>query len=706
MLSTMFRTCWQIVLISCLLSACGGGGGGGGGSNGGETSSPSTPPSTDAGPEPEAPRFATLTGTAAKGLIVNASVSAYQIEADGSRGALLGTTQTAEDGRYSLEILAQSAPVWIELNGAPSAYMVCDSASGCGDASDADRDTNNNGSVDFGETMPLAPGFQLRAVLPKAEQTRINATISPLTHLAAVLAETYPQGIDGLSAAMANSQVANLFALDGDILEMAVPDVTVSDQFGAATAKQRKYALVLGAFAALADNGNFVGLLHDLTQQFQTLQGQLPQRSSEGNPLSLSAWAEKALQLATQLNDTSLIAAFSAMKNAADLADNDTTQAAPDANISSNELEAAKSLIANVHGLKGTLDVTSVAAPLPGFSPLMDASEELSMNTSAMTEGSRLAAFVAVPKIALEASCNSISNYFTAYLCRSIVANKTLDEICALTFSSLNIGGKTLCEFLNALRLPAGNGMWAELALMDGVASVEGDNGDTQVDMRLMRGTTANDNQVSMDWTADINSSTFSLEVPDGTINYHFDDLIHFSSLNNPNAIDSAFTARLDLKADQVSRFRGTAETTIDLADEDNPSASTRLEGVYTDSVGQAMDLNLSLTQQESVGSLMAVNLVHPDDGRNITVSLARSDSGDSIRMQWPGNTINAVTRIENNTLSINNGGAVSISLNLAAAEGERVGRMKYNGKPYGDVEWAEGGLVVKLPNGQTAMLF
>ncbi len=700
MLSTMFRTCWQIVLVSCLLTACGGGG------SGGEASAPSTPPSTDSGPEPEAPRFATLTGSAAKGLIANASVSAYQIEADGSRGALLGTAQTGVDGHYSLEILAQTAPVWIELNGAPSAYMVCDSLSGCGQSSDTEKDTNNNGSVDFGEKMPLAPGFHLRAVLPSAEQTQIKATISPLTHLAAILAETFPQGIDGLSAAMANSQVANLFELDGDILEMAVPDVTVSDQFGAATAKQRKYALVLGAFAALANEGDFVTLLETLSQQFQTLEGQLPQRSSDTYPISLSAWADKALQLATHLNDTLLVSAFSALKNTADLADNDTTSAAPDADISSNELEAAKSLIANIHGLKGTLNVTSVEAPLPGFSPLMDASEELSLNTSAMTEGSRLAAFVAVPKIALEASCNSISNYFTAYLCRSIVANKTLDEICALTFSSLNIGGKTLCEYLNALRLPAGNGMWAELALMDGVASVEGESDETRVDMQLMRGTTANDNQVSMDWTADIDSAAFSLEVPDGTINYHFDDLIHFSSLNNPNTIDSTFTAQLDLKADQVSRFRGTATTNIDLVDEDNPSASTRLDGVYTDSVGQAMDLNLSLTQQESVGSLMAVNLVHPDDGRNITVSLARSDSGDSIRMQWPGNTINAVTRIENNTLSINNGGAVSISLNLAAAEGEMVGRMKYNGKPYGDVEWAEGGLVVKLPNGQTAMLF
>lgn len=691
------------MMFSCLLSACGGGGGGGGGESAPQT--PSTPQTGNA-PETEAPRFATLNGTAAKGIIANAAVSAYLINEDGSRGALLGSTRTDANGSYTLDILAQSTPVWLELSGASDAYMVCDSLQGCGATSDPDQDTNENGTVDFGEKMPLPAGFQLRAFLPEADDSQIKATLSPLTHLAAVLAESFPQGIDGLSVAMANSQVANLFALDGSILALKVPDLTQSSQFNAAATQQRKYALLLGAFASLASNGDFVALLQDVVQQFRTLQGQLPHRSTESNLISLSAWAEKAMQLATHLNDESLAAAFAALKSTADLAETENTGAAPDSNISSNELEIAKAFIADIHDLKGTLNVTSVEAPLPGFSPLMNASEDLSLNTNAMTQGSRLAAFVAVPKIALEAACNSISNFFTAYLCRSIVANKTLDEICALTFSNLSIGGKTLCEYLNSLRLPAGNGLVAELALMDGVAKVEGEMGETIVDMDLMRGTTHEDTRVSMDWTADLEGSEFSLVVPDGTIDYHFDDLTRMSSLNHPKSIESEFTARLNLKADQVSRFRGNANTSIDLSNEDSPIASTRLDGIYTDSVGQSMNLNLSLTQQETVGSLMAANVVHPDDGRNITVSIARSVSGDSIRMQWPGHTINAVTRIENNTVTINNGGDVKISLNLAAQEGERVGGMKYNGKPYGDVEWLEGALVVRLPNGQTAQLF
>lgn len=704
MLSMLLRRAWAVLLFVCILTGCGGGGGGGGGDSAGtETPLPAASPGS---PTPPSPRYATLTGTVVKGIIGNASIRAYTLADDGSRGALLGATQSSEDGHYTLEILVQTTPVWLELSGSTTAFMVCDSLEGCGVASQSSSDSNDNGTVDFGERMPLPPGLILKALLPDAKEGRITASLSPLTHLAAALAETYPQGVDGLSIAMSNSQVANLFGLDADILATDIPDVTKTARLQSASETQRMYAVIVAAFAALAEQGDFVALLQRSASEFAGLQGQLMTRSSDSNNLSLQAWAEKALALATHLNDTRLMAAFTALKNAADIADNDTTHAAPDSNITSNELKAAKSLITDVHALRGSLDITSLTAPLPGFSPLITASETVADDTGAITRASHLGAFVAVPKMALETACDSIENFFTAYLCRNIVANKTLDQICAMTFSNLSIGGKTLCEYLNALRLPAGNGLVAELALMDGVAKIEGEHEGTTVGMRLSQGTTADNKLITLDLRGDLANDAYALSIPDGSIKFSFEDLDTFASLNHPQAINSEFDTTLDLEADQVSRFEGSGKTSINLKDEDNPLINTQLSGIFTDSVGQNANVSLGMTQEESMATVLAGNFAHPDHGQPIGLSVANSDSGTNIRLQWEGHKINVATQPARQKITLNNGGSVKISLQLQDAIEDTTGTMTYNGKPYGNVIWETGNLVVKLPNGQTASLF
>ncbi len=702
MLSTLMRAIGALLVVS-LVSGCGGGGGGGGENLPTTNETPITSPGS--GSTPVAPRYATVSGTAAKGILGNATISAYTVNDDGTRGALLGAAKTDSQGAFSLSILAQSSPVWVELTSGTGAFMVCDSLEGCGEASNDEFDSNDNNTVDFGERMPLAMGFALRALLPDASDGTITATISPLTHIAATFAESFPQGIDGLSIAMANSQVANLFALDTDILSTTVPDISSPEALANASARERQYALLLGAFAALAKNGDFVALLQQAANEFVTLQGQLPNRSADEATLSLSRWAEKAIALAEHLDQDELSAAFATLKGIADIAEGETTEAAPDSNISSNELDTAKVLIANVRALKGAIDITTTSEPLPGFSPLLNASNDLIDASAAFSQSSRLGAFVAVPKLALEGACNSISNYFTAYLCRTIVGTKSLEEICAMTLSNLSIGGKTLCEYLNALRLPAGNSLIAELALMDGVASLEGTYSGTQVNMQMSNGVTADNNRVTMAWSGDLNNDVYALQMSNGSISYLFDSLTTFSSLSHPRSIDSSFDAYLSLHSDQVSRFEGSAETSIDLADEDSPITTTELTGAYTNNVGQTTNINLGMSLQSSYGAHLSANFAHPEDGSNVTLALADSDSGITARMQWAGNTINMSTNISAQILTLNNGGLVEIQLNLQEDE-ETTGQMTYNGKPYGTVVSQAGELVIQLPNGQSAVLF
>lgn len=706
MLSTFLRTLSTLIFL-CALAGCGGGGGGGGDDDASGTETAVTP--TGPGGGTAIPTYSQVSGKAVKGVIGKATISAYTLNPDGSRGALLGVTQSTDDGSYTLDILAQTTPVWVELTGNSSAFMVCDSLEGCGESSGEstgdEQDSNSNGQIDFGEKMSLSSGFMLRALLPDATEGQVSATISPLTHLAAVLTEMFPQGIDGLSIAMANSQVANLFALDTDILATQVPDVTNTTGMQTASAQERKYALILGAFAALSEDGDFTALLQQTATTFANLEGQLPARASEDGEISLQDWAEKAMALAAHFEDADLNAAFAALKMAAEAAEGESTHAAPDSNLTSSELKTAIALISQVHGLKGTIDITQPSDPLPAFSPLMTGSDQISQSTDALTQAGRFGAYVAVPKMALEAACNSISNFLTAYLCRSVVAKKSLEEICTMTLSNLSIGGKTLCEYLNALRLPIGNGLIAELALMDGIASVEGEYDGTTVDMLLQHGTTNNSDSVSMEWSGSAENDDFAFAMSGGNISFQFDDLASLSSLNHPRAIDSSFTALVSFKSDQVSRFEGDAKTSVSLADEDNPVTNTQLKGVFTDSVGQASTINLALTLQSSFGAIMSAAFPHPVSGDSLALTLAHSASGSTIRMQWSGNTVNMITEASPQTVILNNGGLVTLSLSTQQTEGN-VGKMTYNRKPYGDIYWEASELLVKLPNGQTAVLF
>ena len=58
-----------------------------------------------------------LSGTASKGPIAGGSITVYALDAEGKRGDVLGTTMTAADGSYSLDLGNYTGPILVELTG-------------------------------------------------------------------------------------------------------------------------------------------------------------------------------------------------------------------------------------------------------------------------------------------------------------------------------------------------------------------------------------------------------------------------------------------------------------------------------------------------------------------------------------------------------------------------------------------------------------
>lgn len=271
------RSCLAGAIALALLTGCGGGGGGSKGGSGG---------SDGGGSEP-----VTVSGAAAKGIIKNGVVKIYGVNGSGARGTVLAEGRTSStDGTYSLSVSGYSGPVIVEITaleaadeGYPS-LMVCDIP---GTASCHD-DVDDANDIGFGEDYRLGSGFALKAVVPGVSSGQsVTTNVTALTDLAASLAES--NGVTADSVHLANTQVANLFSLSGDITRLPVVDVTdpaameaLSGSTPQETESALKAALMSAALlsAAKADGNSIEAATTTVASGFVANNGQLVQNEA------------------------------------------------------------------------------------------------------------------------------------------------------------------------------------------------------------------------------------------------------------------------------------------------------------------------------------------------------------------------------------------------------------------------------------------
>lgn len=180
------------------LSGCGGGGSGSGSTGGGQTAT-------------------SLSGVAAKGPISGGAVQVFALQADGSLGALLGSSVTAANGTYAVDLGTYAGNVLVEVSG---------------------------GTYISEATGAATENTRLRAAVTGVSGS-VTAAVTPLTEIAVQLA-------GDLTTAGITSANTTVSALLGGASILATPpaDVTVAASANAGTASQN-YGLLLAAFAKL-----------------------------------------------------------------------------------------------------------------------------------------------------------------------------------------------------------------------------------------------------------------------------------------------------------------------------------------------------------------------------------------------------------------------------------------------------------------------
>ncbi|MFO1391351.1 MAG: hypothetical protein U1E94_03885 [Agitococcus sp.] len=233
-------------VLSVLLAACGGGG-------------------DDDGTATVAPVVteSSITGTAVKGLLQAAKVTAYKV-VDGKKGDKITETTTDNNGAYTLKVSGYSGAVILEMTADASTKMLCDIPTGC------------EGDVKF--NAPIAVnGLVLQTVLPELKATNKTA-ITPFTHLAAKYAED--KGFNKTNIETALTQIADLFNLP------ALNDTTAvnpSGNLATANTAEQQYAIMNAAIAQLAGKVTDISAkLNALAVEINSKNGQLQSSEAVG----------------------------------------------------------------------------------------------------------------------------------------------------------------------------------------------------------------------------------------------------------------------------------------------------------------------------------------------------------------------------------------------------------------------------------------
>lgn len=169
----------------------------------------------------------TLSGTAMKGPVANATVTAFGV-ANGAKGSQLATAETDAQGTFTMTLGAYAGTVLVEMHG----------------GSYTDEATNARMSMGGTDVMTsVVPGF--------AAGSSTTIAVTPLTSMAQTMAQGMAGGMTDANVTAANGSVGSYFSV-GDILHTTPMDPLVAGSGGAATQDQKNYGMTLAAMSQYA----------------------------------------------------------------------------------------------------------------------------------------------------------------------------------------------------------------------------------------------------------------------------------------------------------------------------------------------------------------------------------------------------------------------------------------------------------------------
>jgi len=170
----------------------------------------------------------TISGTAVKGPVANATVTAFSIN-DGAMGSQIGSGQTDAQGNFSVSVGDHSGPVMLQLKG--GSYV--DEATGT--------------------TMTMQQSDMMTSAIPLMAATVKDVQITPLTSMAQVMAQGMSGGMTSANITVANTTVG-IYFLVNDILHTRPMDPLAPGAGTGADQNMKNYGMSIAAMSQYAKN--------------------------------------------------------------------------------------------------------------------------------------------------------------------------------------------------------------------------------------------------------------------------------------------------------------------------------------------------------------------------------------------------------------------------------------------------------------------
>jgi len=606
-------------ILASILTACGGGGGG----------------SDDAGTNPAVDaNAAKVAGYVMKGVVTHGVVSAYAV-VNGQKGELLANGLTDENGFYSLAIPSTyNGPVKLEVRAGSDSSMICDAADGCGDAASIPSyDTNRNGQIDFGEAFPLDTEFALDAAIPAVSGgSTISAAVTSITHLASAYAEHFPEGLSAESIAQANSQAANIFAVNGNILSLTPPNLADSAAVAKAESASVYYAIMSAAVLGTVDRDNLGSQLNALAQTFAGLNGQLYQNHALDNSVAFDDIAEQAFLLADKLELTESrsksarllqIARTSTVSSLTQAQSSPTSSAAP--------VDQAKQFVADINSWNGMLNFKNSEGLFAEHHTQMQQNllPVLAPMQQTLAGVAAWGLVPVLPELVVATYCNSLMG-LAKTLCHSMISTDGLSRAC-VSGSGLTLFGHDACDLVKQIKLVKRSDYNVVYNLLEGTVSAKGTVNGQTVDLLMTANTADEGETLSLLIEGTVENASAKVNLQSSTISFNFADGINLLRLKAPGTANAEFIGSVVQKAsetvtDPIS-FEGQMNLDVDLSNLANLNSSGDEQVVLNLSESLAsrnLEFNLMLAGQfsaESGDSLQSTLTVHGGDTNTYSLS-------------------------------------------------------------------------------------
>lgn len=170
-----------------------------------------------------------ISGTATKGPVSNATVTAYAIN-NGQMGLPIASTTTDVNGNFTMTMGGYAGPVMLQMSG--------------GSYTDEATGTTN---------MPMAAGDVMTAVMPTvaAGAAVSGVQVTPITSMAQVMTQHMTGGMTDANIATANTAMGNYFMI-GDILHTLPMNPLVTGSGTGVSQDAQNYGMALAAISQSA----------------------------------------------------------------------------------------------------------------------------------------------------------------------------------------------------------------------------------------------------------------------------------------------------------------------------------------------------------------------------------------------------------------------------------------------------------------------